>query len=128
MPARPVRRPRLRSRRKTCCLYRAPTCPVWATPRMGRILAAWRGFRAAAAYNVFASVMEEGKFGRTIKVSPEASPYPPLLQLGNYSLGGGDFVTAITGDKQFVHIVFPYSPSGVAQRTYYARVGLSQVR
>jgi hypothetical protein len=94
----------------------------------GRILAAWRGFRAAGAYNVFASVMEEGKFGRTIKVSPEASPYPPLLQLGNYSLGGGDFVTAITGDKQFVHIAFPYSPGGVVQRTYYARIPLNQIR
>jgi len=94
----------------------------------GRILAAWRGFRAAGAYNVFASIVNDQTFGATIKVSPEPSPYPALIQLGNYSFGGGDFSTWITGDNQFAHIVFPYSPGGVVQRTYYARIPLDRMK
>jgi hypothetical protein len=94
----------------------------------GRVLAAWRGFRAAGAYNVFAAMMEGGKFGPTIKISPESSPYPPLVQMGNYSFGGGDFTTGITGGRQFAHVVFPYSPGGIVQRTYYARVALDRMK
>ncbi|MBV8841260.1 MAG: hypothetical protein JO307_00490 [Bryobacterales bacterium] len=94
----------------------------------GRILAAWRGFRAAGAYNVFAAMLDYGKFGPTIKISPEASPYPPLVQMGNYSLGGGDFTTPITGGSKFAHIAFPYSPGGVVQRTYYARIALDRMK
>jgi hypothetical protein len=94
----------------------------------GHVLAAWRGFRAAGAYNVFAAMMTGGKFGPTLKVSPEASPYPPLVQMGNYSFGGGDFTTGITGGQRFAHIVFPYSPGGVVQRTYYARVALDRMK
>jgi len=90
----------------------------------GRILATWRGFRRAGAYNVFAGMIQDGEFGPTIKVSEEASPYPPSVQLGNYSFGGGDYSTGIAGDTQYAHVVFPYSPGGIAQRTYYARVPL----
>jgi hypothetical protein len=94
----------------------------------GRILAAWRGFRNAGAYNAFAALMENGKFGPTIKITPEASPYPPLVQMGNYSFGGGDFTTCIAGDDRYAHVVFPYSPGGIVQRTWYARVPLTAMR
>ena len=102
--------------------------PGLAYTEDGRVLAAWRGFRNAGAYNVFAGLMENGKFGPTIKVSPEASPYPPMVQLGNYSFGGGDFTTGIAGDRRYAHVVFPYSPGGVVQRTWYARVPLDSMR
>lgn len=94
----------------------------------GRILAAWRGFRQAGAYNVFAGMIQGGKFGATVKVSQEPSPYPPVVQLGNYSFGGGDYSTGIAGDMRYAHVVFPYSPGGVVQRTYYARVPLDLMK
>jgi len=94
----------------------------------GRVLAAWRDFRAAGAYNVFAAMIENGQFGPTIKISPEASPYPPLVQMGNYSFGGGDFTTGITGNHKFAYVVFPYSAGGAVQSTYLARVEVDRMK
>ena len=94
----------------------------------GEIVAAWRGFRGAGAYDVYAAMIASNGFGPTLKLSEEGSPYPPLVQLGNYSLGGGDFTTWVSGGKDSAHIVFPYSPGGVTQKTTYARVELSRMK
>jgi hypothetical protein len=94
----------------------------------GRLVAAWRGFRAAGAYDVYAAMIVDDKFGPTLKLDEEASAYPPLVQMGNYSLGGGDFSTPISGNTEDVFVAFPYSPDGVVQKTTLARIGLSQMR
>jgi hypothetical protein len=70
----------------------------------------------------------DDKFGPTLKLDEEASAYPPLVQMGNYSLGGGDFSTPISGNTDDVFVAFPYSPDGVVQKTTLARIGLSQMR
>jgi len=94
----------------------------------GEIVAAWRGFRSAGAYDVYAAMITSNAFGVTLKVSEEGSPYPPLVQLGNYSFGGGDFTTWVSGSKDSAHIVFPYSPGGITQKTTYARVDLARMK
>lgn len=94
----------------------------------GEIVAAWRGFRSAGAYDVYAAMISANAFGPTLKLSEEGSPYPPLVQLGNYSLGGGDFTTWVSGSKDSAHIVFPYSPGGITQKTTYARVDLARMK
>ena len=94
----------------------------------GELVAAWRGFRAAGAYDVYAAMIRSAKFGPTIKLSEEGSVYPPLVQLGNYSFGGGDFSTPVSGNSKDVFVAFPYSPGGIAQRTTLAKVPLADMR
>ncbi len=94
----------------------------------GELVAAWRGFRAAGAYDVYAAMITPGKVGPTIKLSEEGSVYPPLVQLGNYSFGGGDFSTPISGNREDVFVVFPYSPGGVVQKTTLAKVPVANMR
>lgn len=94
----------------------------------GELVAAWRGFRAAGAYDVYAGAITSGKFGPTIKISEEGSIYPPLVQLGNYSMGGGDFSTPVSGNKEDAFVVFPYSPRGIVQKTTLARVPLARMQ
>lgn len=94
----------------------------------GEIVAAWRGFRSAGAYDVYAAMIASNSFGPTLKLSEEGSPYPPLVQLGNYSLGGGDFTTWVSGNKDSAFVVFPYSPGGVTQKTTCARIGLASLK
>jgi hypothetical protein len=94
----------------------------------GDVVSAWRGFRAAGAYDVYAAAIIDGKFGPTLKLDEEASAYPPLVQVGNYSLGGGDFSTPVSGNRTDVFVAFPYSPGGSVQRTTLARVSLAQMR
>ena len=94
----------------------------------GELVAAWRGFRAAGAYDVYAALITSGKFGPTIKLDEEASVYPPLVQLGNYSLGGGDFSTPVSGNRENAFVVFPYSPGGIVQKTTLAKVPLAQMK
>jgi hypothetical protein len=94
----------------------------------GEIVAAWRGFRSAGAYDVYAGMITSGSFGPTLKLSDEGSPYPPLVQLGNYSLGGGDFTTWVSGNKDSAFVVFPYSPGGLTQKTTCARIELARMR
>ena len=94
----------------------------------GEIVAAWRGFRSAGAYDVYAAMITSGSFGPTLKLSDEGSPYPPLVQLGNYSLGGGDFTTWVSGNKDSAFVVFPYSPGGLTQKTTCARIELARMK
>jgi hypothetical protein len=94
----------------------------------GDVVAAWRGFRAAGSYDVYVAMITAGKFGPTLKLSEEGSPYPPLVQLGNYSLGGGDFSTPVSGNKTHVFVAFPYSPGGIVQKTTLAKVPLGEMK
>ena len=94
----------------------------------GRILVAWRGFRSAGAYNVFAAVMDGKTFGTTIKLNPLPSIYPTQVQLGNYSFGGGDFFTTIAGNRTNAYVAFPYAPNGISEDTWLARVPLAMMK
>jgi hypothetical protein len=92
----------------------------------GRVLLTWRGFRNPGAFNTFVALLENERFGPTIKVSPELSIYPPLTYAGNYGNGngGGDFTTWVTGSNETAFIAFPFAPKGDVLDTYLARVPL----
>lgn len=92
----------------------------------GRVLLTWRGFRNPGAFNTFLALLENERFGPTIKVSPELSIYPPLTYAGNYGNGngGGDFTTWVTGTTGTAFVVFPFAPRGEVLDTYVARVPL----
>lgn len=96
----------------------------------GRVLLTWRGFRNPGAFNTFLALLENERFGPTIKVSPELSVYPPLTYAGNYGNGngGGDFTTWVTGSEQTAFIAFPFAPKGEVLDTYLARVPLRLLR
>jgi hypothetical protein len=94
----------------------------------GGILVAWRGFRSAGAYDTYLAMVSSGKFGPTLKLNNDPSEYPPLVQAGNYSFGGGDYTTGISSSKQTAYVVFPYSPFGVAQRTVVASVNMALLK
>jgi hypothetical protein len=93
----------------------------------GRVLVVWRGFRGQGAFNTFAALLDDGEFGPTIKVSPESSVYPPMTFLGNYGNGngGGDFVTWITGSREYAFVAHPYAPMGRVLDTVLSRIPLS---
>jgi hypothetical protein len=96
----------------------------------GRVLLIWRGFRNPGAFNTFVALLENERFGPTIKVSPELSIYPPLTYAGNYGNGngGGDFTTWVTGSAETAFIAFPFAPKGEVLDTYLARVPLRLLR
>ena len=96
----------------------------------GRVLLTWRGFRNPGAFHTFVALLENERFGPTIKVSPELSVYPPLTYAGNYGNGngGGDFTTWVTGSEQTAFIAFPFAPKGEVLDTYLARVPLRLLR
>jgi hypothetical protein len=93
----------------------------------GRILVTWRGFRNPGAFNTFVAMLEDDRFGPTIKVSAELSMYAPLTYAGNYGVGtgGGDFTTWVTGNTTDAFVAFPYAPGGVVLDTYLGRVPLT---
>lgn len=91
----------------------------------GRLLLTWRGFRNVGAFNTFVAMLDGDTFGPTVKVSPQLSIYPPLLYDGNYSMGGGDFVTWVTGNAQNAYVAFPYAPRGLVEDTVLATVPLT---
>jgi hypothetical protein len=92
----------------------------------GRVLLTWRGFRNPGAFNTFVALLENERFGPTIKVSPELSIYPPLTYAGNYGNGngGGDFTTWVTGSSDTAFVAFPFAPKGEVLDTYLASVPL----
>jgi hypothetical protein len=94
----------------------------------GQIVVAWRGFRSAGAYDTYVAMMTSGRFGPTVKLNNYPSEYPPLVQAGNYSFGGGDYSTGVAVSRRSIYVVFPYSPYGVAQRTVVARVALALMK
>jgi hypothetical protein len=97
----------------------------------GRILVVWRGFhRDQGAFDTYAALAGNGRFGATVKVSPERSVYPPLTYLGNYGggNGAGDFTTWITGNRDYAFVAFPYSPGALVEDTYFARIPLSSMK
>jgi hypothetical protein len=96
----------------------------------GRVLLTWRGFRNPGAFNTFVALLENERFGPTIKVSPELSIYPPLTYAGNYGNGngGGDFTTWVTGSNETAFIAFPFAPKGEVLDTHLARVPLRLLR
>jgi hypothetical protein len=96
----------------------------------GRILVVWRGFhRDQGAFDTYAALAGDGRFGPTVKVSPQRSVYPPLTYLGNYGggNGAGDFTTWITGNRDYAFVAFPYSPGALVEDTYFARIPLSSM-
>lgn len=96
----------------------------------GRVLLTWRGFRNPGAFNTFLALLENDRFGPTIKISPELSIYPPLTYAGNYGNGngGGDFTTWVTGTQDTAFVAFPFAPKGEVLDTYLARVPVRLLR
>jgi hypothetical protein len=96
----------------------------------GRVLLTWRGYRNPGAFNTFVALLDNDRFGPTIKVSPELSIYPPLTYAGNYGNGNGagDFTTWVTGTNDTAFVAFPFAPRGEVLDTYFARVPLRLLR
>ena len=96
----------------------------------GHVLVAWRGQLNIGAYNVYAALLNGNAFGPTIKLTPEASIYPPLTYVGNYNptAGGGDFWTSVTGNRSIAYVAFPYAPKGVVQDDWLARIPLAKMK
>ena len=97
----------------------------------GELLTVWRGFQTWGSFYTLAALQgEDGSFAKTVLVSPELSVYPFQITQGNYmqNLGGGDFVTWITGGDEYAYVAFPYTPDGEALDTFLAVIPLDAMK
>ncbi|MEV4620587.1 hypothetical protein AB0J74_17995 [Asanoa sp. NPDC049573] len=108
----------------------------------GKILVVWRAFQAPdnpdvpggpGAFDTYAALLDEHRFGPSVRVSPQSSTYPVETTVGstapdaadyNLNNGGGDFSTWITGDDRSAYVAFPYAPRGAVLDTYLAKIPL----
>jgi hypothetical protein len=109
----------------------------------GKILVAWRGFMAPDNPNVaggpgpfdtYAALLEDGRFGPTIRVTPQSSVYPikttlpanvPNAASYNLNNGGGDFSTWVTGSAQYAFVATLHAPGNLVLDTWLAKIPLT---